>query len=208
MSQATRTFPQMICLACRRGTPGGLCRNCRDALRPAPDQLLAGGLRVTSAYLHRGPARLLVHNLKYRGIEEAGWILAEAMADLIPPSATLVPIPRVIWRELRHGIDPAAVLASQLARMTGSRRRDLLVPPWFGTSQAKVSRDHRSPPMFRVGAAPKGALVLVDDVVTTGGTVLSAWRALGSGPAVVVSATASGRPGAAKKSTLETPGPQ
>ena len=159
---------------------------------------------MTSAYLHRGAARLLVHNLKYRGIEGAGRILAEAMADLIPPSATLVPIPRVVWRELRHGIDPAAVLASQLARMTGGRRCDLLVPPLFGTSQAKVSREDRSPPMFRVGAAPKGELVLVDDVVTTGGTVLSAWRALGSGPALVVSATASGGPGPARKSTLET----
>jgi predicted amidophosphoribosyltransferase len=171
---------------------GRLCRNCGDGLRPVPDQLLDGSLRITSAYLHRGAARLLVHNLKYRGIEGAGRILAEAMADLIPPSATLVPIPRIVWRELRHGIDPAAVLASQLARLTGGRRRDLLVPPLFGVSQAKVSRDRRSPPMFRVVAAPEGPLVLVDDVVTTGGTALSAWRALGSCPALVVSATSAG----------------
>lgn len=159
---------------------------------------------MTSAYLHRGPARLLVHNLKYRGIEEAGRILAEAMADLIPPSATLIPIPRVVWRELRHGINPAAVLASHLAHLRGGHRRDLLVPPLFGTSQAKLSRDRRSPPMFRVGDVPKGFLVLVDDVVTTGGTVLSAWRALGSGPALVVSATSSGEPGRTRKSGLET----
>lgn len=135
---------------------------------------------------------MLVHNLKYRGIEGAGGILAAAMADLIPPAATLVPIPRVVWRELRHGIDPAAVLASQVAHLTGGRRRDLLVPPLFGASQAKVSRDRRSPPMFRVVAAPEGPLVLVDDVVTTGGTALSAWRALGSCPALVVSATSAG----------------
>jgi predicted amidophosphoribosyltransferase len=154
--------------------------------------LLEGGLRITSAYLHRGAARLLVHNLKYRGIEGAGRILAEAMADLIPPSATLTPIPRVVWRGIRHGIDPAAVLASQLAHLTGGLRRDLLLPPLFGASQAKASRDHRSPPMFRVVAEPEGPLVLVDDVVTTGGTALSAWRALGSCPALVVSATSAG----------------
>jgi predicted amidophosphoribosyltransferase len=182
----------MICLACRRATVGRLCRECGDGLGPAPDQLLDGGLRITSAYLHRGAARLLVHNLKYRGIEGAGHILAEAMADLIPPSSTLIPIPRVVWRELRHGIDPAAVLASQLAHLTGGRRCDLLVPPFLGASQAKVSRDRRSPPMFRVMTAPKGPFVLVDDVVTTGGTALSAWRALGSWPALVVSATSAG----------------
>jgi predicted amidophosphoribosyltransferase len=182
----------MICLACRRGAPGRLCTSCRDGLQPVPDQLLEGGLRITSAYLHRGPARLLVHNLKYRGVEGAGRILAEAMAGLIPPSATLIPIPRVVWRELRHGIDPAAVLASQLARLTGGRRRDLLVPPWFGASQAKVSRDRRSPPMFKVVAAPQGPFVLVDDVVTTGGTALSAWHALGARSALVVTATAAG----------------
>lgn len=171
---------------------GRLCRECGDGLRPVPDQLLEGGLRITSAYLHRGAARLLVHNLKYRGIEGAGRILAEAMADLIPPSSTLIPISRVVWRELRHGIDPAAVLASQLAHLTGGRRCDLLVPPFLGASQAKVSRDRRSPPMFRVRTAPKGPFVLVDDVVTTGGTALSAWRALGSWPALVVSATSAG----------------
>jgi predicted amidophosphoribosyltransferase len=182
----------MICLACRRATVGRLCGECGDGLRPVSDQLLDGGLRITSAYLHRGAARLLVHNLKYRGIEGAGRILAEAMAELIPPSATLIPIPRVVWRELRHGIDPAAVLASQLARLTGGRRRDLLVPPLFGPSQAKASRDLRSPPMFRIVDAPEGALVLVDDVITTGGTALSAWRALGSCPALVVSATSAG----------------
>lgn len=184
--------PLMICLACRRGTPGRLCRECGEGLRPAPDQLLDNGLRITSAYLHRGTARLLVHNLKYRGIEGAGLILAEAMAELIPPSATLVPIPRVLWREMRHGIDPAAVLASQLAHLTGGRLRDLLVPPVFGASQAKALRDRRSPPMFRAMESDPGPVVLVDDVVTTGGTALSAWRALGSGPALVVSATSAG----------------
>ena len=199
----------MICLACRRGTPGRLCRECDDGLRPVPDQLLEGGLRVTSAYLHRGSARLLVHNLKYRGIEGAGRILAEAMADLIPPAATLVPIPRVVWRELRHGIDPAAVLASQLARITGGRRRDLLAPPMFGSSQAKSSRDRRRPPTFRAMDSPEGPFVLVDDVVTTGGTTLNAWRALGGWPALILSATSAGRClSPTGNQGLETPGAQ
>jgi predicted amidophosphoribosyltransferase len=184
----------VVCLACRRFGSGRLCAECIADLRPVPEQFLGGGLRITSAYLHRGPARLLVHNFKYQGIESAGWLLAEAMAELIPSASVLVPVPRVVWRKLRHGIDPAAVLASKLAALTGGRRCDLLVPPWLGPSQAQASRSNRRPPVFRPVRPPEGPVVLVDDVVTTGGTVLNAWWALGSGPALVVSATAAGGP--------------
>ena len=141
---------------------------------------------------------MLVHNLKYRGIEAAGHVLAEAMAGLVPAASTLVPIPRVVWRNLRNGIDPAAILAGHLARITGGQRCDLLVPPFFGPSQAKSSKDHRSAPNFRSVVAPRGPVVLIDDVVTTGGTALNAWSALGRTPGMVVSAT-SGRAFSQKK---------
>jgi predicted amidophosphoribosyltransferase len=182
----------VVCLACGRISNARLCGDCSERLRPVPDQLLAGGLRVRSAFLHRGPARSLVHNLKYRGIEPAGHLLAEAMSELIPPGSTLIPIPRVVWREVRYGIDPAATLASRLAVMTGGRRRDLLAPPLLGASQAKASRDSRRPPMFKARKTPKEHVVIVDDVVTTGGTAFEAWRALGFGPALVVTATSAG----------------
>ena len=61
----------MTCLACRRWGEGVLCGKCRVALVAAPDRYLAGGMVVRAAFLHTGPARALVHRLKYEGIRPA-----------------------------------------------------------------------------------------------------------------------------------------
>lgn len=171
-------------------------------MSPSPDRLLAGGLRVRSAYLHRGTARALVHNFKYRGIEPAGRVLAAAMTPLIPEGATLVPLPRPGWRRLRYGIDPAPTLGDMLAAATGCPVVHLLRAPFLASAQARVSRAQRNPPMFFAcgrgwpSRRREGPLVLIDDVVTTGGTIASAQRSIelnfGIGTVLAVTATNAG----------------
>jgi predicted amidophosphoribosyltransferase len=131
----------------------------------------------------------LVHNFKYRGIEAAGAFLAASMAPLVPKDITLVPLPRVDWRCLRYGIDPSLALARQLARIVGCRMETALSPPWFNPDQAIRSREKRRSPRFSLNRLPDGPLVLIDDVVTTGGTVRSARQALGSRVVLALSAT-------------------
>lgn len=183
----------MVCLACRRLYPGPLCAGCQAGLRPAPDRLLAGDLRVRSAYLHAGPARSLVHSFKYRGIGEAGRILAEAMAPLLPPGVILVPLGRARLRQLGYGIDPAHELARYLGVRRGLEVADLLVPPWMSPGRARVSRNRRRPPMFRVRRLPERPVVLIDDVVTTGGTIEHARRLMGRSVVLAITATSSWR---------------
>jgi predicted amidophosphoribosyltransferase len=163
--------------------------------------LLVGSLRVRSAYLHRNAARALVHNFKYRGIEPAGRLLAAAMTPLIPDGSVLIPLPRAGWRRLRYGIDPAPSLAAMLASSTGYPVLRLLEMPFLTPSQARVSRSHRNPPMFfssrgRQPLPREGPLVLIDDVITTGGTLTSAKRSielnLGSVTVLAVTATNAG----------------
>ncbi|HEY7564612.1 MAG TPA: hypothetical protein VIA81_06770 [Acidimicrobiia bacterium] len=155
-----------------------------------PDRLLPSGLRVRAAFSHRGPGRALVHNLKYRGIGPAGEVLAAAMAPLIPPGTVLVPLERVGWRRLRHGIDPATVLCERLASLTGQSVAHLLAAPWFGPVQASRSRSQRRAPIFRLRGWPEGPVVLVDDVVTTGGTIERARELIGTAVTMAVTATA------------------
>jgi predicted amidophosphoribosyltransferase len=183
----------MICLACRRLYPGLLCAGCQAGLRPAPDRLLVGDLRVRSAYLHTGPARALVHSFKYRGIGEAGRILAEAMAPLLPAGVILVPLGRARLRQLGYGIDPARELCRHLALRGGLEVADLLVPPWISPGRARVSRKRRRPPMFSVRRLPECPVVLIDDVVTTGGTIEHARRLMGRSVVLAITATSSWR---------------
>ncbi len=82
----------MTCLACRRWGAGILCGGCLAALAPAPDRYLPGGLVVKAAFLHAGPARALVHRLKYEGIRPAAELLAAALVERWgPPPDLLVP---------------------------------------------------------------------------------------------------------------------
>ncbi|HKX74635.1 MAG TPA: hypothetical protein VJR05_04520 [Acidimicrobiia bacterium] len=181
----------MVCLACRRLNRERLCSGCSSQLRPGPDRLIGRQLRARAAFVHTGPARALVHNFKYRGIESAGLLLAEAMAPLLPQDVALLPLPRVDWRLLRYGIAPAPFLAEQLSRLTGLPVLDLLTVPPFAVDQARRSRNRRRAPMFSLrGPPPPVPLVLIDDVVTTGGTLTSARKTLGESVAQAVTATA------------------
>lgn len=147
-----------------------LCPRCVGRLRPAPERVVAGSVVVRPALVHAGPARALVHALKYRGVLAAAAALGSAMAPLVPAGAVLVPIPRVGWRLLRHGVDPAVELAAAVARITGQPVARALSAPMWGRSRA--GRRHGFAPCFRaVGADTVGPVVLVDDVVTTGTTI-------------------------------------
>ena len=156
------------------------------SLRPAPDRFLVGVGLVRSAYLHEGTARRLVHLLKYRGVVAAASLLAEGMAPLVPAEAVLVPLPRVGARRLRYGVDPAFELAGAVAALTGAAVWEGMVAPVW--CRRRAGRRHRQVPRFRsrAAAAPLPAL-LVDDVVTSGATLMAAARAV---PGVVGALTA------------------
>lgn len=167
---------------------------------PAPERIVGERLVVRSASLHRGSARRLVHLLKYRGVVAAATVLARSMAPLVDDGAVLVPVPRLGWRVLRYGVDPALELATTLGRLTGTQVVAALRAPIWGRSRA--GRSHGFAPTFRVRRRVEERVILIDDVVTTGTTLRSAARAL---PAVRGAITATAAPSRRPLSYPATP---
>jgi predicted amidophosphoribosyltransferase len=179
----------MFCLACTGPSASGVCPACSAQLRVAPEAV-AGRLLVVAAFTHDGPARRLVHALKYRGVTAAALPFATALADRVPDSVTaLVPVPRAIGRSIRYGVDPAAVLATGVSDVTGVPViRALSAPVWW-RRHAGASRGHRARIRFRLRLPVPPGAALVDDVVTTGATVAAAAEALEGLPTLVFAAT-------------------
>jgi predicted amidophosphoribosyltransferase len=148
-------------------------------LRPAPDRLLPGGLRLVSAFEHDGPAKALIHGLKYRGVLGYERLVARIVAPRLP-RLPLVPIPRSLSRRLAYGVDGAAVIADAIAADLEVPVLRLLHPPIHHTRRA--GGDHRRPVAgFALTTRPSVPVILVDDVVTTGATLVAATVSLGQG---------------------------
>ncbi|MEA2392437.1 MAG: hypothetical protein QOJ82_328 [Solirubrobacteraceae bacterium] len=186
------------CWSCRApvGAGAALCPACRTRLaflrgarcprcalpapcgRPCP----AAGSAVARAWApvaFAGPARALVHALKFRAALAvadvmAAQIVAGAPAGLLAAPAVLVPVPTHPSRRRRRGFDQGERLARAIGGRTGLPVSCCLVRAGRATRQAGASRSERRAPgriEVRVRGSPPGLAVLVDDVHTTGATL-------------------------------------
>ena len=213
---ALDTLYPPICLACRAATSeaGALCSSCWRAMRfierPFCDRLgtpfehdLGEGLLSPQAVMdppvfqraravarfEDGPARRLVHRLKYsdRGELAApmGAWMARAGADVLAEADAITPVPLHARRLWTRRFNQAAALGREIARRAGKPFEPALLQRVKATrSQVGLSREQRVQNMqgaFR--AAPAASvqgrrIALVDDVLTSGATANAAARAL------------------------------
>ena len=213
---AVDTLYPPTCLACRAATEahGALCPRCWSAIRfierPYCERLgtpfeqdLGDGLISPQAMadppayararavarFEDGPARKLVHRLKYSDRAELarpiGRWMARAGAELLSEADCIAPVPLHPLRLWRRRFNQAAMLAREVSRAAG-RPCDVgaLLRVKATHSQVGLSRAQRAENVqgaFKVadGAAVKGLnIVLVDDVLTSGATANAASRAL------------------------------
>lgn len=140
---------------------------------------------MVAAFRHEGPARTMVHRLKYGAVPVP--FLGDAVAGIVPDDATaLVPVPRVTLRRWRFGVDPALEVARRAAAVRGLPVVEALAPPLWVHRRAGPAGADRGRPRFRLARqVPQGA-VLVDDVVTTGTTLAAAAAVSGLRRAVTI----------------------
>jgi predicted amidophosphoribosyltransferase len=176
------------------GLPGpGLCPSCRALLRGAPvgpvrpDPCPPGLPPVSALAAYDGPLRGLLLAHKERGCtglaEPLGDGLAAAVRCLGVGAVTLVPVPSSPAAVRARGHDHAWRLARAAARQlgAGTSAERLLLPVRRVTDQAGLSHAARAANLrgaFAARVGPPRRVVVVDDVVTTGATLVEAARAL------------------------------
>ena len=175
---------QALCSACRaevRFLRGRCCPRCGLPL-PCGRRCPGAGSTLDRAWApvaFEGPARALVHALKFRGAlgvadVMAAQVVATAPRGLLQSPAVLVPVPTHAARRRARGFDHAEHLARALAERTGLEIARCLVRGGEPTRQAGSSRAARRAPGridVRVRGDPPMSVVLVDDVHTTGATL-------------------------------------
>lgn len=172
------------------------CRRCHE---PAPAFAAA---RAAVAYA--GPARGLVLRFKHGDATALARPMASAMARAgrawLDPQALLVPVPLHRWRLWHRGYNQAALLAQELARRTGAKlaldalARTRRTAPTAGMDRAERAANVAGAIACQAPGRVAGrAVVLVDDVITTGATMAACAAALADAGAQQVVALAFAR---------------
>lgn len=140
-----------------------------------------------------GAFQSLAHALKYDGFESVGIRIGRELGDLVLrfriAADVLIPIPlhRVKFRE--RGFNQAEAIAKGVSEITGIPvRADILCRVRYTQTQTKLDQEQRKKNVeeaFSVSRASHGTaggtVILVDDVITTGATIVAAAQTLRTG---------------------------
>jgi len=172
-----------------------LCLRCLHGDAPSPRVERVCSAHGSSRLLLAGPSfepplDRLIHAFKYEGASAlASWVASllpvpPGLGDGIGREYTLVPVPLHPARRAWRGYDQASLLARDASERWGIPVVDALVRTRDQEPQARLDPERRRSSMSGAFRVTRPALVagrpilLVDDVATTGSTLLAAAEAL------------------------------
>lgn len=197
MKEAIKTLLRLIipkaCPACggQLGSQVGICRSCKQVLRPQLESRSPLCPQVRPHLLnlghHTGKIRRIVSALKYQGARDLAEPLADLLAEAVPPSwqiSAVVAVPLHPRRLRERGYNQSELLARAIAVRLGVPYLPLLRRVRYTQQQAKKQGSQRQQNVagaFEVDIAcdyPTGTVLLIDDVITTGFTLKECTEAM------------------------------
>ena len=161
---------------------------CQDCVNNDTSYLIARGVAP-----YEGPVREALHNFKFCGRRDLAYPFGEVMASLavslfpVRSIAAVIPVPLHENRLIERGFNQAALLSEVVSRLLKipTAPIDALIRSRETPSQTSLTREQRQANLKGAFEAGKGSLVLkgeavllVDDVYTTGATVQECGKVL------------------------------
>ena len=182
-----------------------MCRRCGAELDSVRNDCGCRGrlrslTRLRSAVAYEGPIEPAVHRFKYLGWRRLAVPFAELMAERLAiegvAAAAAVAVPLHASRQRQRGYNQSELLLRELRELlalrspSGSLVRIRATPPQVGHDRIRRFENVGGAFAWRGPPLAGEAILLIDDVATTGATLdacASALRAAGSGPVTGVS---------------------
>ena len=190
----------LTCIGCKEERPrGATCRACKEDI---PLTGLVSARSYSDQAIQRG-----IEWLKFKGVrpiaEILGGILIPKLTtigpiDYLAQHAVLVPLPLHASRKRSRGFNQSEDIAHAITRLCNIPVAHLLTKQRATASQAKLPHDIRqentqdafaltvSPLAYQILTQSKNIIIIIDDVATTGATLISAAHALPPNPAVEI----------------------